>query len=87
MSEVILAPTPKLKAREIVVAPRLPSMREARETYKSPFDAEGDIVVDCDLCGYHAMGPRRQVGAALREHHRLFHPNQTGVVLLNQPRQ
>ncbi len=74
-----------LKAREIVVAPRLPELR--KEAYRSPFDAEGDVVVDCDLCGYHAMGPRRQVGLAMKEHHRVYHHQQTGVVLLNQPRQ
>jgi hypothetical protein len=87
MAGVLLEPAapPKLKAREIVVAPRLPELRTAG--YKSPFDAEGDVVADCDLCGYHVIGSRRDVGAAMREHHRLYHHHQTGVVLLNAPRQ
>lgn len=77
---------PKTPARTIIVAPRLPE-RPRAETYLSPFDAEGDVVADCDLCGYHVMGPRPVVGAALREHHRLYHPEETGVVRLNAPRQ
>lgn len=78
---------PKRAAREIVVAPRLPELK--REGYRTPFDAEGDVVADCDVdgCGYHTMGPRRLVGAAMKDHHRVFHSDQIGVVLLNQPRQ
>ena len=75
----------KLKAREFIVAPRLPEVRT--DGYRSPFDAEGDIVVDCELCGYHAMGPRRRVGEAMRAHHRMYHHSETGVIRLNAPRQ
>jgi len=87
MSAVILEPRKKaaVPAREIVIAPRLPALRT--ENYKNPFDAEGDVVADCDLCGYHIMGPRPMVGAAMRDHHRVFHHESTGVVLLNAPRQ
>jgi hypothetical protein len=70
---------------QIVVAPRLPSFN--KETYRSPFDADGDMVVDCELCGYHAMGPRRQMGLLMKQHHRMYHSEEKGVVLLNQPRQ
>lgn len=73
-------------ARSLIVAPRLPTLPEV---YSTPFTSDGDVVADCDIpgCGYHIFGPRRDVGLALKEHHRLYHPDQIGVVLLNQPRQ
>lgn len=54
-----------------------------------PFADLGDIVADCAQpgCGYHVMGPRALIKEALREHHRVFHPEETGVILLNTPRQ
>lgn len=84
----IEVPNRKLHAREVIVAPRLPA-KPPGETYKTPFDAEGDIVVDCDVdgCGWHAMGPRSLMGKAVKAHHQMYHPDQIGVVLLNQPRQ
>lgn len=71
----------------ILVAPRLPD--RPKQHTGNPFTSEGDIVADCatDDCGYHAMGPRAEVKKALDQHHRLFHSESIGVVLLNQARQ
>lgn len=76
-----------MKAREIIVAPRLPKF--PTQYTGNPFTSAGDVVADCGIprCGYHVMGPRDQVKKAMDEHHRLFHSEETGVVLLNQPRQ
>ena len=76
-----------LPARSLIVAPRLPAF-PAHHT-GNPFTSSGDIVVDCDVagCGWHAFGPRADMKLAVNDHHRRFHPEQTGVVLLNQPQQ
>ena len=76
-----------MKAKEIIVAPRLPAAPAVHSG--NPFTTLGDVVLDCDLCGWHAMGPRADVKRAWDEHYRQFHGSaqQTGVVLLNQPKQ
>lgn len=73
----------------ITAAPRLPP--KPTHTTGNPFDALGDVVADCGVegCGWHAMGPRPLVKKAWDEHYRQHHAAaaQTGVVLLNHPRQ
>lgn len=73
-------------ARSLVVAPRLP---DRPKEYRGLAESDGDIVADCtvDGCGYHVMGARADVKAALDHHHRLYHPEETVVVLLNTPSQ
>lgn len=85
MSEILVQPV-RRKAREVVLAPRLP---EFPSLFLGTWEAEGDITADCTTagCGYHVLGPRAEVQLALKEHHRLFHPDEIGVVLLNAPRQ
>ncbi len=82
----------KAPARSVIVAPRLP-VRPKNHT-GNPFTTDADIVADCDTllddgtkCGYHVMGPRAEVKKALDMHHRMYHPQSIGVVLLNQARQ
>lgn len=77
----------KPKARSLIVAPRLPE--KPKEYGFSPFTSEGDMVADCAIpgCGYHVMGSRGNVKKALDEHRKMFHSDEIGVVLLNQPRQ
>lgn len=72
--------------RRIVVAPRLPDPPKMRTG--NPWTSSGDIVADCEACGYHAMGPRALVKKALDDHWRQHHASSTDpvVVLLNQPR-
>ncbi len=91
MGAVLLKGREKTPAREIVVAPRMP---ERPKTYGlSPWTTDADAVVDCDgtidgrRCGWHAMGPRATVKKAYDEHRRMFHSDEVGVLLLNQPRQ
>jgi hypothetical protein len=74
-----------VKARELVVAPRLPAFPKAHTG--NPFTTVGDVVADCELCGYHAMGPRADVRRAMDTHRAMYHSTETSVVLLNQPRQ
>lgn len=83
---------PKPKARQIVVAPRLPPRPKAHDG--NPFTTEGFMVADCETrlpdgttCGYHVAGPRADVKKALDLHHRTYHSEDIGVVLLNQARQ
>lgn len=47
------------------------------------------MTADCmvDGCTYHAVGPRADVKKAVDAHHKLYHSEQIGVVLLNQPGQ
>jgi len=91
MAGLILEAPKKLKAREIVVAPRVPA--PPKEYGSTPFTTVGDIVLDCDgetegkPCGWHIMGPRAVAKLAYDEHRKLYHSDQIGVVLLNQPRQ
>lgn len=79
--------TNTLKARELIVAPRLPDRPKTHTG--NPFTSDGDIVVDCGTpgCGWHAMGTRENVKRAMDEHRRMFHSSSIGVVLLNQPGQ
>ncbi len=91
MAGVLLEPKAKTPAREIVIVPRLP---DRPKTYGlSPWSTDADVTADCDgtingkPCGWHAMGPRAQVKKAYDEHRRMFHSDDIGVVLLNQPRQ
>jgi len=81
MSTPVLAP-----ARSIVVAPRLPD--PPKERTGNPWTSDGDVVVDCEACGYHAWGPRAEVKKALDLHKRLHHASSSEplVVLINQPR-
>lgn len=80
-------------ARSLVVAPRLPQF--PRNHTGDPFTSDGDIVVDCDQldqrtgkkCEWHVIGVRREVKAAVKAHNQMFHSEQIGVILLNQPRQ
>ena len=76
-----------MKAREIIIAPRLPAKPKVHTG--NPFTTIGDVTADCGVpgCGYHCMGPRQDVKRAMDEHHRMYHNETTGVVLLNQPRQ
>ncbi len=78
-----------MKARELIVAPRLPA--KPKHHTGNPFTTVGDVVVDCDVlgCGWHAMGPRADIKKAWDEHYRVWHASaeQTGVMLLNHPRQ
>ena len=57
----------------------------------NPFAAVRDIVADCDVpgCGWHAMGPAELVKKAIDEHNRVYHTSaeQTGIILINRPRQ
>jgi len=91
MSAVLLGSAPKRSARDIVVAPRLPARPETHTG--DPFTTEGEIYAECATCRdtggrrYHVSGPRREVKKALNEHHKMFHSDEIGVVLLNQPRQ
>lgn len=83
--------TVKLPARGIVLAPRLPE--RPRVHTGNPFTTHGDVVAECQNCleaggkRYHVSGERNEVKKALDLHHRLFHSQEIGVVLLNQPRQ
>lgn len=79
------------KAREIVVAPRLPPL--PKEHTGNPFTSDGWIVAECtavdergEQCGYHVMGPRPDVKLAVNEHHRMYHSQETVVTLLNHQR-
>lgn len=76
-----------MKARELIVAPRLPA--PSRHHTGNPFTSEGDVLADCatDGCGYHAMGARPDVKRAMDAHRAMYHSTAVGVVLLNQPRQ
>jgi hypothetical protein len=76
-----------MKARQLIVAPRMPAPPKAYAG--SPFETLADVVVDCgeDGCGWHAMGPRDQIKLAWDEHYRMYHPGEVGVLLLNRPRQ
>lgn len=82
----------KLHAREIVVAPRIPSLNPGNYT-GNPFTSEGDVVADCEgqidgkPCGWHAMGERAAVKASYDEHRKIYHQQEIGIVLLNVPRQ
>ena len=82
------SPLPNDKARQIVVAPRLPAPPPERGL--SPFQVDGDIVVDCSVagCGWNAMGDRRLVGKKWEEHYRTRHgaDREVGVLLINDPR-
>lgn len=74
-------------ARSIIVAPRLPSLNAA--TYNgNPFTSEGDVYAECgtDGCGYKAMGARADVKLAMDAHRKMYHSQETNVVLLNHPR-
>lgn len=84
---ILTPPKPKLHARSLIVAPRLPERSKFHTG--NPFTSEGDMVADCGAegCGYHVMGTRAHVKLALDEHRKMFHPDEIGVVLLNQPRQ
>lgn len=91
---VLLKPAPpvKRKAREIVIAPRLPERSKFHTG--NPFTSEGDVVVECDAvdaygnkCGWNCMGPRADVRAAVTTHRGMYHPESIGVFLLNAPRQ
>ncbi len=81
----------KPAARSLIVAPRLPPFPKAYGD--NPFTTVGQIVAECDTtldgkpCGYKAMGSRSDVGKAMAAHRKMFHSEQIGVVLLNQPRQ
>ncbi len=78
-------------ARSLIVAPRLPEKPKAHTG--NPFTTLGDITLDCDglmngrPCGWHVMGPRAIAKKAYDEHRKMFHSQEIGVVLLNQPRQ
>jgi hypothetical protein len=78
----------KLKARELIVVPRLPAAPKVRTG--NPWTTIGDIVIDCGVpgCGWHAMGPRSDMDSARREHYRQFHASaqEAGVFRLNYPR-
>ncbi len=88
MGAVIL---PKPAARSLLVAPRLPEKPKAHTG--NPFTTQGDLIMDCDgaingrPCTWHAMGERSEVKKAYDEHRRMWHSEEIGVVLLNQPRQ
>lgn len=79
--------TTVLPARSLVIAPRLPAKPKVHTG--DPFTSDGDVVYDCDMdgCGWHAFGPRSEAKQAIQAHNQMYHPNQIGVVLLNQPRQ
>jgi hypothetical protein len=76
------------KRQPIVIATRMPDKPKQR-VGGTPFDQDGDIVVDCDQpgCGWHAMGPRKLIKKAMDEHQRMYHAEQGSVILLNQPKQ
>ena len=76
-----------MPGRSLIIAPRLPA--KPKKYTGDPFTSDGDIVMDCGEpgCGWHAMGPRLEAKKAWREHHKMYHPQATGVVLLNTPRQ
>jgi hypothetical protein len=76
-----------VKARELIIAPRIPTPPKAHTG--NPFTTLGDVVLDCELCGWHVMGPRADAKKAWDDHYRQNHggQQQTGVVLLNQPKQ
>jgi hypothetical protein len=78
----------KLYARELVVTPRIPIFPRDKYT-GNPWTTLSDVVADCDVpgCGYHVMGKRPEVKKALDDHRKMYHSDQVGVVLLNQPRQ
>lgn len=77
----------KPKAREIVIAARLPAFPK-RHT-GNPFTSEGDVTLDCGVpgCGWHAQGPRKEAKEAWEQHSRLYHSMEIGVVHLNSPSQ
>lgn len=91
MPPVLLSAAPARPQPRIVVAPRLPV--RPREHTGNVFTTEGDIVATCTNCAaeggkvYQVMGPRDLVKKALDEHRKLFHSQEIGVVLLNQPGQ
>jgi len=78
----------KPPARSLIVAHRMPNPPKSRTS--SPFTADGDMVIDCDVpgCGWHAMGPRPEMGKAQAEHYRQFHASAqvAGVFRINNPR-
>ena len=75
-------------ARSLITAARLPDPPKLRTG--NPFEADGDVVVDCDVpgCGWHAMGARPLVKRAWDEHYRAHHGSDrvAGVLLINNPR-
>ncbi len=79
---------PSRPALEIVTAARIPPPAMLR-TGTGVFDAQGDVTVDCDSCGWHAQGPRAQVRLAQLEHRRMFHAEAVSplVTILNRPGQ
>jgi predicted small metal-binding protein len=78
-----------VKARELVIAPRLPP--PPKHYGANPFATIADAVIDCDVpgCGWHAMGPRADLKKAFDEHYKQCHgaDREIAVVLINQPRQ
>ena len=69
----------------IVIATRMPKPIDHNAPHI--FDVDGDVVADCAECGYHVMGPRRDVGLALKDHQRMFHSPASAplVTLINNP--
>jgi hypothetical protein len=80
-------PASVIPARGLIVAPRLPE--KPKDHTGNPFTSDGDITADCAVegCGWHAMGPRSVMKQVIDRHHKLFHSESIGVVLLNQARQ
>lgn len=78
----------KPPARSLIVAHRLPDPPKNRGGHM--FAGDGDIVLDCDVagCGWHAMGPRPQMGKARADHYRQHHAScqVAGVFRINHPR-
>lgn len=88
MTSVVLPkPLNPRPARDIVVATRMPPPPKSYGS--NPFDTVGHVTADCGVedCGYHVQGERKDVGIAIRQHHRLFHSESISVVLLNHARQ
>lgn len=91
MSVPVLGRPPRLAARTLVIAPRMPA--PPKHHTGNPFTSQGDVVAECQTCAdlggkvYCCSGTRAEVKRAMDEHHRTFHPHETGVVLLNAPRQ
>lgn len=94
----VLLAQPKPVAVKVEVATALPTgggfqprLPDKPKVYAAagPFATVGDVVAECGVegCGYGCSGPRSIVGLAMKQHHRMFHSNETGVVLLNTPRQ
>jgi hypothetical protein len=55
------------------------------EARVSPFEAK-EIAMHCDICGKIAYGPRHLMQAAMKEHARLYHPEQGNQMRLWYPR-